>query len=283
MLDQRRISWGAVLAVTAAVLLPSPAAALPGLLVATTTTVGPDAWGVHTAVATCPTGTQLTGGGGNLVTPARVRLEAVSPQGGGQSLYAAGIGQGFSLTTTLTAYAICASGMSGYEIVQAESQPPAGSFLAEATAVCPAGKRLIGAGGNSAGKLGYILDGIWISPDLTRVYVRTIRTPDGSPDTAPLARAYAICIDPVPGQQRVMAGTVYSDKSFQSISVNCPAGTRLHGLGGMLGGGAGYVGIQSLRPIGPASVTGASVAATIPQHLKYTGFWRAEVYAICAP
>jgi len=273
----------AAVVLAAVVIMAEPAAALPGLQVATTTTVGPDASGIHTAVASCPAGTQLTGGGARLSTPGRVRLEAVSPDGGGQSTFAAGIGNGNTLTTSLTSYAICASAMSGYEIVQVEDRPPAGASMAAATATCPAGKRVIGAGGNSAGKPSYVLDGIWISPDLTSVFVRTLRTADATPGTAPFARAFAVCIHPVPGQQRVMASTAFAQGNTKSISVSCPAGTRLHGLGGMLGGGAGSVGLASLQPIGPASTGGASVTASVLRFFGYNGFWRVEVYGVCAP
>jgi len=265
------------------VLLATPAVALPGLTLVRSTSVGPTPGGLFYAEALCPVGTQLTGGGGQAgVGP--VRMAVMMPDFGDARLWAAaGVGNG-NASTSMTAFGICASGMTGYQTVRAEHLPPAGSLMAAATATCPSGKRVIGAGASNAGQPWSILDGVWISPDLTSVLVRMLRIPGSAPDTAPYAVATAICIDPVPGQQRVMAATQNSVGSAKSIAVNCPSGTRLHGLGGMLGGGGGRVGFESLRPANSFTRTlvGASVTARVLAGTNYQGSWRAEVYGVCA-
>jgi hypothetical protein len=275
--------WIPVLAATATVLMATPAAALPGLILVRSTTVGPTPGGLYYAEAACPAGTQRTGGGAR-ASDGTARLAASIPEFDSGALWSgAALGNG-NPSTSVTAYAICASGMSGYEIVLAADLPPVGSSMAAAAATCPGGKRVIGAGGSNAGQPGYVVDGIWIQPDLSGVYVRTLRSPGATPDTAPYALAFAICIDPVPGQQRVVAATPNSTSSTKSISVSCPSGTRLHGLGGMLGGGAGRVGLQSLNPTSSPtrSLTGASVTARVLFGTTYQAAWRAEVYGICA-
>jgi hypothetical protein len=267
----------------AVVLVATPAAALPGLVLVRSTAVGPTPGGLFYAEALCPSGTQLTGGGAR-ASDGTVHLVAATPASGNDRLWqAGGLGNG-SASTSMTAYGICASGMTGYQTVRAEHLPPAGSFMATATATCPSGKRVIGAGGSNAGQPGYVVDGIWISPDLTSVQVRTLRSPGASPDTAPYALATAICIDPVPGQRRVMAATQNSIGTVKSVSVSCPSGTRLHGMGGMLGGGAGRVGLQSLTATRTftSSLAGASVTARVLAGTSYQGSWRAEVYGVCA-
>jgi len=269
------LAAAAVVASATALLVATPAVALAGLVVVQSTTFGPTPGGLYYAEATCPAGTRLTGGGARL-SNGTATVSAAVPSFGNDTLWsAAGLGNGNPFTA-ITAYGICASGMSGYHTVRAEHLSPAGSFMAAATATCPVGKRVIGGGGSNAGQPGYVLDGIWISPDLTSVFVRTLRTPSASPDTAPYAVAVAICIDPVPGQQRVMAATQNSTGTTKTISVSCPFGTRLHGLGGMLGGGAGQVGLQSLNP------TSASVTARVLAGTNYQGAWRVEAYGVCA-
>jgi hypothetical protein len=273
----------AVVASAALVLIATPAVALPGLVLVRSTTVGPTPGGLYFAEALCPSGTQLTGGGARL-SDGTARLMVATPSAGNDRLWqVGGLGNG-NPSTSMTASGICASGMTGYQMVRAENLPPAGSFMAAATATCPSGKRVIGAGGSNAGQPGYVLDGIWISPDLTSVQARTLRGPGAAPDTAPLAVATAICINPVPGQQRVMAATQNTVGTAKTVSVSCPGGTRLHGMGGMLGGGAGQVGLQSLTATRTftSSLAGASVTARVLAGNTYQGAWRAEVYGVCA-
>ena len=267
-----------------AVLAASPAFALPGLMAVRSTSVGQTPGGLFYAEALCPIGTRLAGGGGQ-ASAGPVRLAtAIADLGNDRLWSAAAVGNG-NTSTSMTAIGICASGMSGYQTVLAEQIPPAGSLVAAATAVCPAGKRVIGGGGSNAGQPWSLLDGIWISPDLSMVYARTMRTPGAPPDSAPYVVAVAICIDPVPGQQRVMAATQDSIGTAKSVSVNCPSGTRLHGLGGMLGGSGGQIGLESLRPM-PSRfglpLGGATVTARVLAGSNYQGAWRAEVYGVCA-
>jgi hypothetical protein len=267
----------AAIGTVAAVLVATPAAALAGLVVVTGTTVGPVAGGLHTALVTCPAGSsRAVGGGGRLLGSDHVRLDAVIPEPDGRSMFVAGIGAGNTVTTALTSYAICVSSAPGYELVQTESRPPAGSAVAEVWVACPAGKKVIGAGGNSAGERSYVLDAIFVASNLSGVYVRTVQSPDASPDVAPLARAHAICVTPVFGQQRVTARTDPSQASSQSISKNCPPGSRLHGVGGIIGGGGGHVGFELLQPLGPNGASAKAVAAE-----GYGGAWNVELHLIC--
>ncbi|HEX6683540.1 MAG TPA: hypothetical protein VF062_12120 [Candidatus Limnocylindrales bacterium] len=260
----------------------SPAAAVSGLTLVRSTTVGPPG-GLYFSEVSCPPGTRRTGGGAR-ASSASIHIGVSRPSSEpGENWWSAGLGS-TSPTASMTAYGICASTLSGYEMVMTEALPGAGAFMAVATLSCPAGKRVIGAGGSHAGQRGYVLDGIFIAPDLTGIVVRTLRTPFATPDTSPYAVAFAICVNPVPGQQRVMAATETSTGLSKSVSVNCPFGTRLHGLGGMLGGGAGQVGFQAMNPTSSFNRTlaGATVTARVLAGTNYQGAWRAEVYGVCA-
>jgi hypothetical protein len=283
--SSRRVLLCATVAagIAAPVLVITSASAVTGLVVVTATSTEHGSEGFKGANAVCPAGTNILGGGADI-------------SGGGHSVQLAGLNPvplglpansmwatanedrlGYEGSWSITAWAICASGVSGHQIVQASSAEPADSTIASASATCPSGKKVIGAGGASAGKPSYVLDGVDISADLTSVHVETIATESPTPGTAPLAQAFAICVNPVAGLQLVRASSGFTS-SDQSLSVSCPSGKRLHGTGGGMTGAVGQAHLDMLAPTG-------SRTARIDAREDATGTgntWKVDIFAICA-
>ena len=265
------------------VTIATSASAVSGLVVVTATSPERGSESFKGANAVCPAGTLILGGGADIVGGGHgVQLGGLNPAPSGMpanSMWATANedGPGHGGSWYITAWAICASGVTGHEIVQASSAEPPDSTFASATATCPAGKKVIGAGGISAGKPSYVLDTVDITSDLNSVYVETIAAESPTPGTAPLAQAYAICIVPVRGQQLVRAtsGLTSADKS---LSVSCPSGKRLHGTGGGMTGAIGQAHLDMLAPNGSRS----SRIEAREDATGYSGTWRVDVYGVCA-
>jgi hypothetical protein len=136
---------------------------------------------------------------------------------------------------------------------------------------------VIGAGGRNEGKPHTVLDTIHISADLTSVTVEVFGL-DGFP---PSAHAYAVCINPVPGQQLVTASSAYTSAD-KTLSVECPAGTQVHGVAGGMTGAGGQAYIDRLAPHGVGlAVSGADIDVREDADGD-AGSWQATVQAVCA-
>jgi len=203
---------------------------------------------VKTVDATCPAGTRLIGGGGQAEdgNDRRIRLTQLIPTAGAQDHYRVTAVEppgGYAENWAVTAFAICAAPLPGLQIV-------AGAWVVNlfnvgaATAACGNNKKVLGVGGD-AGTL----------PDVAMHLVR----PDGNLNLARLTarmdtnftagwimRAYAICVNPVPGQ--VSEGQI---RNASAAGVGCPDGTKVHGAGG--GGGTGDAGAVYLQSVVPSS------------------------------
>jgi hypothetical protein len=275
-----------VIAASAGVLVvASPASAVAGRVVVSATSPETGSEGFKGANAVCPTGTKILGGGADIVGGNHhVQLAGINPAPLGlpaNSMWAtANEGPfGYDGSWSLRAWAVCGTGVSGHQIVEASSAPPAGATSAAATAACPAGKKVIGAGGRSAGKPSYVLDTMDVSASLSSVFVETMATEVVTPGTAPVAVAYAICINPVPGQQRVGAATAF-DSNDKTLTVICPAGTRVHGTGGGITGALGQAYLDALLPSGGAP-GGTHINAREDAN-GFAGNWMVNAYAVCA-
>jgi hypothetical protein len=286
----RRARWLApavvvLAAASAAVIVASPANAVAGRVVVTATSPETGSEDFKGANAVCPTGTVVLGGGADITGGNHhVQLGGINPAPLGlpaNSIWAtANEGPlGYDGSWSLTAWAVCGSGVSGHVIIEASSAAPAGATSATATATCPAGKKVIGAGGRSAGKPSYVLDTMDVSASLSSVYVETMATESPTPGTAPLAVAYAICINPVAGQQRVGAATAFNS-SDKTLTVTCPAGTRVHGTGGGITGALGQAYLDALFP--SAGAPGGTFINAREDATGFAGTWMVNAYAVCA-
>ena len=177
----------------------------------------------------------------------------------------------------LVAYAICGPAPAGLQYVSARSSS-AFSPSRSVTASCPAGKRVIGAGGAARPEFGFVpLDEVAPSADLTSVRVTAFQGETPSPFAIGVD-AFAVCADPLPGLTLVRADSPL-DSSSKLVGVVCPAGTRVHSVGHDLVGAAGQAHVTALFP-GQPLTSARLTAAEDGDGLSRT--WRARAYAVCA-
>jgi hypothetical protein len=160
-----------------------------------------------------------------------------------------------------------------------------------ATAVCPAGKRVLGGGGSITSSSGSDADAV----TLTRLKpymdgstgrfgyaVRAAETYSGTTDDWSVY-AWAICANPVPGLHIVVEETESSSLAKQSTQAPCPSGKRALGSGAEilfdLSQFQQGVGLQVARASGTGDITRAQ-AHEAPS--GYPHNWRVAAYAICA-
>jgi hypothetical protein len=260
----------------------SPAAAAPSLVrvSATSPAASPE---FQAAVVTCPTDTKLLGGGADVIGGGNsvwiYMLDPNSPYHPPHSLVAAAHEEaaGYAGSWSITVYAICGTGVTGYTIVTAQTSMPPGQTYGNAIAVCPAGKKVIG-GGGSTYKSRSVLDTIITTSQLSSVTVEAFRN-EADPGTAYVGvNAFAICVNPIPGMQLVSATSGYTSED-KLISVTCPAGTKVRGVLASLAGAAGQAYIDALVPY--ATLTGVILNAR-EDSTGHSGTWTAWVYATCA-
>jgi hypothetical protein len=264
----------------------APAAAVPGLIVTTGWSSATASESFKWANAVCPEGTVILGGGADIIGGGHdVRLTSMVPSAAGfpvHSYFATAMEDGtYDANWTMYAWAICGSGVQGWQVVSASAAASPGATLTGVGVACPTGKKVIGTGAAATGGLPYLLDTIQPSAALTSVWVEVAgdeSTP--IPGSAWGAKAFAICINPVHGQQLVSASTA-ATSADKFISVKCPAGTRLHGTGASLTGSIGEAYLDRVGLFGPGAVAGADVVANEDQ-TGFAGNWTATTYAICA-
>ena len=258
-----------------------PALAVPGLVAVTVTSAETGSEPFKGVAAYCPAGTKILGGGADVMGGGHsVRIAGINPAPilvNPNALWATAHEDllGYGGSWSLRAWAICAPAPAGWEIVLADHAEPAGSPFSIATAQCPAGKKVIGAGGRSTGKVNVFLTSVDIAADLSSVSVDVT----GIDGASPTAYAYAICVNPLPGQQRVALYTRFASTD-RTMSLSCPGGTKVHGVGGGLTAPAGQAYLDELGPSG-ASLTGAALDAREDAD-GTTDTWSTRLYAVCA-
>ncbi|HZN74062.1 MAG TPA: hypothetical protein VFC00_20530 [Micromonosporaceae bacterium] len=270
----------AVLVGASVAVVATPAWAVPGLVAVTVTSAEVGSESFKGANAVCPAGTKIVGGGADVLGGGHsVRIAGINPAPllpNPNSLWATAHEDvlGYSGVWSLRAWAICASGVTGWQVVLADNTGPTNGY-AFATASCPAGKKVIGAGGRSTGKPSVVLDSINIAADLSSVTVEVVAINGATP----IAYAYAICINPVPRQQRV-ALNKQPGSDDQTLALSCPEGTKTHGVGGGMTAAVGQSYLDELAPNG-ASLTGVYIDAR--EDATGNPFsWSVNLQAVCA-
>lgn len=154
-------------------------------------------------------------------------------------------------------------------------------------ASCPAGKRILGGGGeiggaSFAGTAHIVMTELRpITSGAGDAYqVSASEDQVGEPGNWTLA-ARAICANPVPGQRIVtfVRPTPPTSDAFQLGGATCPSGTNLIGTGGRVEGGDGQVRLTTAARQFPAStlLTGSEDAD------GFDGTWFLIGYAVCVP
>ncbi|GLY35652.1 hypothetical protein Amsp01_016760 [Amycolatopsis sp. NBRC 101858] len=236
------------------------------------------------AVAYCPSGTRLVGGGGwaSDQGSGKVMLTGVEPIRQGPNppkldyydVWARKTDPAFSGAWSLQAYAICAAGKglpanSGMYQHSTDDQPAAFKSLSYR---CAAEQRIVSAGTTTVYTGEHVPVGVQL--------VRASGPLDITRSTAHTARGFggnwkltttAICADPIPGVQ-VVSEVV----NTATAAVTCPAGTSVYGAG--VGG--------SLTDSGEAFVRGLYVSPdlrTVLGAFTVTPVGGMVVQAVCAP
>ncbi|HEX8103615.1 MAG TPA: hypothetical protein VF533_13450 [Solirubrobacteraceae bacterium] len=233
-----------------------------------------------TATATCPAGKRVTGAGVDLSTrDGRVLIDYIRPDATltsvtvsaheDEALYAPG--------WTLTAYAVCAPAPAGLQRVAATSA--SSSAAKGVTATCPAGKRVLGTGGELAGAPQQLhLHGLVPSPDLTKVTVDAFEDETGTAKSWSVT-AYAICGTPAQGVALRTRTGAYASGSPRFAARPCEPGEVPVGMGGSITGGTGnQLTLQAIHPTiddrGPGVVAAEDRTGT-------AGTWSLTAYTIC--
>jgi hypothetical protein len=160
-------------------------------------------------------------------------------------------------------------------LVRVVATSPNNSLNKSVTATCPAGKQLYSAGGQITGGLGnvYMDD---VTPADNLLNVRVTGQENGAYAGNWTVTAFAICGNPVLNMQRISFQSATNGNSPKSVVADCPAGTRLYGLGGEVTGGNGNVFMYRMVP--NVTLTGASISAA--ENAADTS-WTLTGYAIC--
>ncbi|WP_432901406.1 hypothetical protein ACQP1S_30525 [Micromonospora matsumotoense] len=262
------------------VALSGPVAAVPGLLIRTT--VGPSNSVAKSQNAVCPTGTTVIGGGGAITGSGlgQVGMDIMQPLAGAGLYSVTGREDpnGVAGNWAVTASAICAPAPLGLEVVTGHSASNSVNpkFL---ELFCPVGKRAIGGGGAAlalgSGASDVLLEDLRIhqsSVTVAGVEAGNAFAGNWSVD------ASVICVNPLAGEQRVTVDSADNSTASRTVTATCPAGTRLHGVGGEIVGGEGQVRLTEMRP---TSSTTATVRAAEDEN-GFSGNWKVRAYAVCA-
>ena len=226
-------------------------------------------------VANCPPDMQPTGLGGEITG------------GGGQVrpvLLAPSVGQaialededGFAGSWAVRAHAICATPPPGLEYVSNVSASDSEGKSVITT--CPAGKRVIGAGGEHTGGTQVVLNDVSPNPGLTSVTAKANEDDTGFGGTWTV-RAAAVCANTPPGLELVSITTDPDSDFSASVPVNCPSGKNLLGTGARIFRAFGQVGLDDVRP--NANLTNNTVTAFEDQNGTAED-WTITAYGICA-
>ncbi len=266
-------------AATLVVASPAAAAITSRIIVAATT---PTDLEDHKFISvSCPTGTVAVGGdavivGGDGIPHLNYSWPTPTSNGWGAS---ATEFPGGASAWRLTAHAICVTGVTGRERALRSFPVPANVHSGTESVSCPTGKKAIGWGGGVSGYGQFILSEVHLSADMTTVTLRWARVISaGNEGVQGGGEVIAICIDPVPGMERVQAVSASDSTASKAVIVNCPYGKKLYGThGGSVNGGRS-VKLESI-------IAGTGNAVVFAREMVYgtPDSWRVYVTGVCAP
>jgi hypothetical protein len=280
----------ALVAAAATVLVaPAPAfAAVPGLTYINANT-GFDSNVYKSVTVSCPAGTNVVGGGYDLVgAEGAVVLDDFIPSstsltvGAGEVVGPGEPSDGTRESWQVRATAVCASPLPGYTIVPNTSVFARGTSRA-VTANCPTGTFPVGAGASLSNGFGQVS----IS-DLTygdgSVSAGAVDDEDGYSGSWSVT-AYAICASRLPGLHVVTTFSEQDSSSLHSAGAYCPAGQQVLGAGWSVFLGSSVVARQLLNIHADVSGGGVSPGVTglaSEDANGYGGDWRMYAQAVCA-
>ncbi|MEU7925405.1 hypothetical protein [Micromonospora sp. NPDC049801] len=265
-------------AVVAGMAWAAPAWAVPAGL-ETVTHSAAESSADKSALASCPAGKVVTGGGGFLIAGSsaagRVGLDRLEPLANGTGFFVTMREAGpanFAGDWALQAVAQCATTPAGYQVVATT-----GAVGTEYVTASCGTKKVIGMGGRVNSGLGdVVLDQVVPSFDLTSVTVRAVAVQGTSP-AGWSATSIAVCANAPAGLERVaLTGTSASNSSDNAVK-SCPAGKGLYSAGADINAGNGQVLLTAINITG-----GNTVRARADEDADgFAGSWSLNGYAIC--
>jgi hypothetical protein len=273
-----RRALGLVVLAGGLALTGTASASVPGTVRAESPPTSTDSSNSKTVTVSCPSGKQVTGVGGEITGgagEASITKMVPNDQLTSVTLRAEEVGFNSARQWNVKAYAMCANKIAGSQLVT--SSRFGGPFNSVSqTAVCPAGKSLLGAGASidqsTPGRV--LLSGIRFSAsNIAEALAQEI--PGG--DTANWrVNVHAICAPPLPGQVRGQKFSANDSATSKTRGIGCPAGKNLLGGAGFTVGG-GQVVFDDLIP-----TTTGFTAFGHEDGDGFAGNWIAEAHAICA-
>lgn len=282
------LAVGLVAAAVAVVVAPVPAsAAVPGLQYVTAST-GSDSFVYKSVRVFCPAGTQVVGGGYELVgAEGSVVLDDFIPAansmlvGAGEVVGPGEPADGTTESWQVRATAVCANPLPGYSIVSDTSAFTQG-FSRSALASCPTGTPAIGGGASLSNGFGQIsITDLHVSGGSASV--RAIDDEDGYSGSWSVT-AYAICANALPGLRTVGSASGAGSTSLRAVTAPCRPAQQVLGAGWSVFQGA--IATEQLLNI-HASVSGGGAAPGVTalgseDANGFSGDWRVVAYAVCA-
>jgi hypothetical protein len=258
-------------------LTPAASGAVPGLERVARTSES-NSTNVKANGSPCPAGKRLLGGGGDITGGlGQVEMDRLTPGLSGLTVIAVEDEDATAASWFVRTYSICANPIAGLQVVAATG--PSNSNNKHMTAACPAGKRLLGAGGEIVGQESrVVMNDLIPNPELTAVTVRGVENQNGTAANWFL-RAYAVCASPLPGLQLAHGVSGLDSADSKNALATCQGGRRVVGAAAEITGGVGQVVLDDLTP--NAALT--TVTATGFEDQDGTAEdWRVHAYAICA-
>ncbi|MGQ0680552.1 MAG: hypothetical protein ACT4OM_13030 [Actinomycetota bacterium] len=264
-------------------LLPAAPAAAVSNVVRVSASSAVNGLGDKSVNVNCPPGMRLVGTGGAINSgSADVRIYQITPNAALTGLTVRALATA-DPSWGVTGYGVCTSialpGLERRTFISASNSAVSKS----ATAVCTAGKRLLGSGGLVSGFVSNVLiDDILPHATLDRVTVWGVEGQGGTPQNWTVT-AVAICAS-VPAIQvfRESASSASNSLSPKSATATCGSGSVLFGTGAELLNGAGQVSIQHIVPNGGVMTAPLANRVTAREDADGTGqSWQVRSYAIC--
>jgi hypothetical protein len=275
------VSAAAVMAVGALGWAISPAGAVAGAALVSSSSAS-NSNNFKNATVRCPGDQRVYGAGYNVVDGnGRVAVNTLQPSADLRSVFveANEIGGGQSTDWRLDAEAVCGPAVAGLRLVTAV-EGPAVAAEQSVRVGCGVGEKMYGAGYLFPFGYGEVfLNLMEYSTAITSVAIRAAIDDDASLVWG--VTGYGICGPPAATHVKVQPAIPATDSTSpkDATTPNCPAGTKLHGVGARIIGGTGDVVIDDLT---------ASTAALARTKLKAyendatTANWALRPQAICA-
>ena len=261
-----------------AVAVASPAAAIVGrVVVGVSSPLSTDVFKQVNSI--CPAGTVALGGGAGIIGgDFSAHVTATAPMAVSQGHVArAEVHAGGAAPWQVRSYSVCGSGVTGRSFVYEDSTIGAGLSTGSVSVACPVGKQVIGMGGYVSAD-DFILSSVDVNSTLTSVTMWWARGLDVAGTLTGLAEASAVCVDPVPGLERVRVFSA-NDSLDKVLLPTCPSGKLVYDVGGGVSGSLGQR-IAKIDVFVPLTTNAGVTVREIPPGSPSN--WKAFGTVICA-